>query len=454
MIPTTANFDAKRNAGYQEPIYTLSFSGAGAPATVYSSRSTTFAGWKPWLKIPGGRPQTVSDLAGKSSIGELRVEIVDINRAILALFSSVTWYGLTATLQVGFTGLALADYITLYTGLVEKLDPAPDTTSYYVVIRDKKRTLKTKAYTLGDDGLTATSKKNFRTVDGNPLQIALNVLETELSIPVGSIDTAAFTSLQNGRFAATRCIWRLDKAVEALQWLENEICRANGLYMFVRYDGRVSIHDMLAPSLPAAAFALTDSNIIGIPTVQSQTIVNLVEGRLDFDGQNFLTSIPIVDGTSVNKYGLGQNHVIESRGLRTNLQGASRIGIAARRIFQRYGNPTGRIRLAHSSLQGIIVEVGDYVSVTHRLLPNLTTGTVGVTARLYEVLGVTPRFDRGQIEFDLLDVSVMSGRTALQYAPDAIPVWTAATAAQKAQYLFQAADTGLQSDGTLAGRIF
>lgn len=455
MIPTTANFDAKRNATVQQPVFVFSMPSLGLTYTMRTSQpgltpTSTYA------KLPTGLTQKVEDIQGKATIGTLAVEIVDVGGALLALFASKNWYGAPASVQLGFAGLNYpADYITLFSGIVTSVVPTSSHTGWTFTVSDKNRILKSQIYTTGDNGVAPTSKKNPRTLDGNPIALVLDVVENQLGWPAANIDTAALLALQGGRLSCTRMLFALTKAVDALTFLEQELLRPNGLFHFVRYDGRFSVGDVLAPPTPVpVAFAFTDSNIVGIPNFKQQAIYNWVEFSLDYDGSNYLDIEDFVDSASVASYGLQQQLQIQSQGMRSNLQGSSRAGVTARRIFNRYGGgPATLITLDAASLQACIVEVGDYVTVTHRLMENLDTGTRGWSNRVCQVMQVQPKWDTGRITFDCVDVT-KSLRPSVQYAPDSQPVWTSATSAQKSQYMFMANASEQQSDGSAASGVY
>lgn len=455
MISTTAAFDAKSNASPQFPVIVLSLPGLSLTYTMRNEAAVNATAT--WMKVPTGVTQKIEDLQGKASIGTLQVEIVDVGRALLQKFATTTWYGQTANLLLGFSGLAYpGDYITLFAGIVETVVPSKDHTAWIFTLRDKNRILKKRVYAIGDDGVNPVSTKNPKTLYNNSLALVTDLLENQLGLAASAIDTASISALQNGRFAATTMLFSLTKATEALSFLEQQLLMPLGLFHFTRYDGRIAIGDMLAvPSPVPIAFNFTPSNIVGVPSYAQQPIYNWLAMKMDYDGSNYLHIEEYVDSASVNRYGLSSVLSITSDGLRTNLQGASRAGITARRIFQRYGQgPTGMISFDHPSLQAGIVEVGDYVTITHPLMENLDNGTLGWTNRICQVMSVQPAWSAGKIQFTVLDVNSLASRPAYQYAPDTVPAWTSATAAQRAEYLFQANSSSQQSDGTAAGRIF
>ncbi len=455
MIPTTANFDTARNATAQAPVFVLDLptlglrcaSRAGQPGLVATNT---------YLQPPTGVSQQVQDLQGKSTIGTTSALVVDVNHALLALFPATAWYGKAANLYIGFDGLPWpTDYMQYLGGVISAVAPNSDHTGFTFTIADKKRTLRTQAYGTGDDGATPTSSKNPRTVDGNPLDLVTSLLETELGIASANIDTASIAALRNGRFACSRMLFSVTKVVDALTFLEQELLLPNGLFHFVRYDGRYAIGDLLAPPIPVPiAFAFGDSNTVGSPTLGQKTIYNAVEVQMDYDGSNYLHTEIFDDTASLTKFGLQQQLTIASKGLRTNLQGATRAGITARRIFLRYANgPCSQLALTAAGLVSANVEVGDYVQVSNSKLENLDTGAVGWANRVCQVMAVQPRWIDNQVDFTLLDVT-NSLRQAYQFAPDTVPSWPTATVGERDQYIFQANASSEQSDGTPAAGVY
>jgi len=455
MIPTTPAFDAARSATGQTPIVVVSFPALGI---AYSNRPSVagLAVTSTFAKMPAGLAQQVSDLQGNATIGALNVTIVDVGRALLATLGSHQWYGALATVQLGFAGLTYpTDFITPFTGVVQSVVPTDDHTGFVIGLRDFNRRLTNQIYATGDDGFHPTSATNPKTLDGNPMDLVLDVLEGQLGLAAGYIDTAAIAALKAGRMSTTRMLFSLQKAVNANTFLEQELLRPHGLFHFARYNGALSVADMLAPPTPVPiAFAFTQSNTLGIPAYRQQPIYNWVQFDLDYDGSNFLHTEQFIDAASVAKFDLQAALQIQSQGLRTNYQGASRAGITARRIFERYaGGPANQISLAAASLQPVVVEVGDYVTVTHPLMENLDTGTLGWTGRVCQVLNVQQSWASAQISFDLIDVTAML-RPVYQYAPDSVPAWPAASSGQKATYMFMADSSSQQSDGSAAAGVF
>ena len=60
-------------------------------------------------------------------------------------------------------------------------------------------------------------------------------------------------------------------------------------------------------------------------------------------------------------------------------------------------------------LMTLPVWVGDYVALTHTKMPDLTTGNLGVTNRIYEVIDRQPDYASGTMQYKVLDTG-LTGR--------------------------------------------
>jgi hypothetical protein len=103
----------------------------------------------------------------------------------------------------------------------------------------------------------------------------------------------------------------------------------------------------------------------------------------------------------------------------------------------------------------LTVEVGDFVYLTHPLLPNFETGQRGIFSRIFEVVEKQPNFNEGTMTYRLLDVAWVSAKRLSRIAPDGTPAWPDASQAERDQYMFVADDTTKQySDGTAGKTIW
>ena len=278
------------------------------------------------------------------------------------------------------------------------------------------------------------------------------------------LDVDRFLFYRHGIFAGYLFEFLLHQAVEAKQFFEYEILRTLGGYLLVLADGRLSPRFFVPPYSLGSLFAFNERNITVLPGVERQPIINQVTFRMDYDGSNFQTELLFLHAPSLQQYGLAGQHTIESKGLRLARGGASLAGLTAARIFRRYsgmdpvsGAPNGgaSVLTVQSHFMTLTVEVGDFVYLTHTLLPNFETGRRGIANRIFEVIEKQPNFNEGTMTYRLLDVSWLSTKKLSRVAPLGTPAWPSASSSQRAKYMFVADDvTKEYSDGTAGKTIW
>jgi spore germination protein YaaH len=445
----------------------------------------------PFLKIPQGVEQSVTQLEGQSSLGALEMDVVDGGGYMTALASAGKLEGKKATLRVGYPGMAFSDFVIVATQQIDTVNVLDDYAGYKITCRDLKRSAKQKVFLYGDDG-QPVSQDHPRNLNANPLDVALMVLQNELGIgqttsdeaawriydptqwsndanptlfnPNSFVDVDAFLSYRNGIFAGYLLEFSFTEAVEAKQFLEYEICKALGGWLQTNALGQIVPVFFPPQTLPASLFTFDDTNCVALPSMERLPITNQVTYRMDYDGSNFQCEMNFVDAASVQQFDLQGEQIIESKGLRRARGGSALAALTAWRIFQRFGGidpATGIARAGapvytvKSFFMTLGVEVGDFVYLTHPLLPNLLTGTRGVTRRLCQVTDRQPNYSEGNMAYKLLDVGWQAGRALSTIPPNGTPEWMSATAAQKAAYAFLASSaTETFSDGNPAKKIW
>jgi hypothetical protein len=449
---------------------------------------------RPLLKVPRGVQQSARQLEGQVSIGALELEAVDGGGFITALASGGKLEGRKVTLKAGYPGMKSSDFVTLATQEIESVAALPDLTGFVFECRDLKRSAKTKIFKRGADGYPISSD-HPRTLFANPIDVALMIFQNELGLgqppalpesawklydpaqwnaantsnptlirPSPALDLEQFLSYRNGIFAGYLFEFSFSQPVEAKQFLEYEIFRALGGYLLVLADGRLSPRFFLPPSSFSNLFAFNERNITVLPGVARHPIINQVSFRMDYDGNKFLTELLFFDAPSLQQYGLAGQHTIESKGLKLGRGGASLAALTATRIFRRYagmdpvsGAPTGGAPTltVQSHFLTLRVEVGDFVYLSHPLLPNLESGGRGVFNRIFEVVEKQPNYTQGTMTYQLLDVAWVSAKRLSRVAPLGTPAYPSATSAQRARYMFVCSDsTGAYSDGAAGKTIF
>ena len=460
---------------------------------LFTTASQAFAG-SPFLKVPRGVEQSIRQLEGQGSIGALELEAIDGAGYMTALASGGKLEGRKVTLKVGYPGMTSSEFVTVATQEIESVAPLPDLTGYVLECRDLTRSAKTKVFTRGDDG-SAISNDHPRTLLANPMDVLLIILQNELGLgqvpsqpesawklydpgqwdaagtanptlinPNPLLDVDQFLFYRHGIFSGYLFDFIFRQAVEAKQFFEYEILRTLGGYILVLADGRLSPRFFFPPYSLGSLFAFSERNLTILPGVERQPIINQVTFRMDYDGSNFQTELLFLNAPSLQQYGLAGQHTIESKGMRLVRGGAALAGLTASRIFRRYGgmdpvsgSPNGgaSVLTVQSHFMTLTVEVGDFVYLTHALLPNFETGRRGIANRIFEVIEKQPNFNEGTMTYRLLDVSWLSTKKLSRVAPQGTPAWPSASSSQRAKYMFVADEgTKAYSDGTAGKSIW
>jgi hypothetical protein len=462
------------------------------PTTLLASETSWE--WRPYLKVPQGVHQSIRQLEGQGSIGALELEAVDVGGYMTSLASGGKLEGRQVALKVGYPGMSSSDFVTVATQEIESVNALPDLTGYILECRDLKRSAKSKIFTRGDDGYPI-SNEHPRTLLANPMDVALMIFQNELGLgqvpalpesawtlydpaqwdaafgenptllrPNSLVDVEQFLFYRHGIFSGYLMDFTFRQAVEAKQFLEHEIFRALGGYLVVLADGRLSPRFFFPPTSLGRLATFSDRNITVLPGVARHPIINQVTFRMDYDGSKFQTELLFVDAPSLQQFGLAGQHIIESKGMKLARGGASLAGLTATRIFRRYagfdpasGTANGGATLltVRSHYMTLAVEVGDFVFLSHPLLPNFETGQRGVAHRICEVLDKQPNFAEGAMTYRLLDMGWVAAKQLSLIAPQGTPAYPSASGTERARYMFVSDDaTGTYSDGTAGKTIW
>jgi hypothetical protein len=419
MITTNSAWDTKNAALAKQPIYVFAI---GGQTRVYSTHDLTAAGvtgapdYRAWLKTPQGASQSIDVLNGSSSIGELECEVIDQAGSLRQLVGTTTLEGCSATLSVGYPGITYAQFVPLHTNVLYKITPSKQYTSWLFRSRDKQMAAKRTVYINPENG-NPLADSNPWVLTGTPAEIMQAVYLFALQRPLADVDRATMQALDAGTEGLYKTVrpymFTLTEPFEAKQFLESEVFKVAGLYPIVDNTGRLSVRSFRPPAAgPVSAYSFTQDNMIVFPEIDRMPITNEIIFRIDSQGGDFQNELVYIDAASVSMYGRAGQQVIESKGLRTVLGAQWFCGEVANRLFMRFaGTPTvlrggAPIAQIEAFLLTLPVWVGDYVAVTHPQMPNIFTGDLGVTNRLYEVIDREPDFSRGRMRYKLLDTGL------------------------------------------------
>lgn len=416
--------------------------------------------FKPWLKpAPQDLELTVDDLSGSATLGQLSFDVIDLERLnfpILADMPTFVFEGKRVTLKIGTTALDYPDLLTVYTGVVESVASMSGNLGWTFTCNDGSANLDSVIWTIGDDG-QPTDSDHPRTIQGNPIDILLSILETDLEIDLEKIDVTRMEEYRDTYFAGMEFSFSITDPPQARDFIQKQLMVPLGGILWINNLGVHTVRFM-APldGDTDPVMTLTETDLSETPVAGQADLINTISFRFDKnDGgssssNNDYLSISIQnDAESIAKYGLYGEHIIESDGLRASSQGFFIASFVARMIFLRYGNKNLTFT-ADGQWQLALLEPFDLVQVTHPRVPDRVNGVFGITDWLLQVLDRTYMFGDGKVEIRVVDASEMARYGRFKIAPDGMDVWTSATTDEKERYMFLSEDTGLMSNGDTA----
>jgi hypothetical protein len=422
MITTTPGFNAKNALMAKQPIYAFAIAGQTTIYTTHDLAAMGITGTLPtyqaWLKTPQGASQSIDIINGSSSIGNLTCEVIDIGGAIRTLVGTHTLEGSVITLLVGYPGTAWSDFATVQTYVIYQINPTDGYTSFKFECRDAQMLEKITIYTHPENGWPL-SDSNPWYLCGTPCEIFQAVTLFGLGLSASQIDRAGLATLDSQAeniFGPWRPFqFTLTKSFDAKQFLEQEVFKPSGLYPVVLASGALSLRSMRPPAAGASpVFTFNESNLVAFPSWDRQPIVNQAIWQFDDDGgsngyQNYET---FLQASSISLYGQGQQFSVTSQGLRTELGAFGWSEWVTGMLFRRFaGVPPGikggaPLLTLRAFLLSLPVWVGDYVALTHSKMPDITTGSLGVTNRIYEVVDRQPNYASGNMQYKVLDTGL------------------------------------------------
>jgi hypothetical protein len=289
--------------------------------------------------------------------------------------------------------------------------------------------------------------------------------DSTLINPNPFLDVAGMLALRDTQFSGDWFEFKITQKTEALQWIQDQVLKILGLYFIVRANGQMSLKSMkTASGVKSPMMALNAGNITGIPSVQRGDIINVVNVRMDVDdaadqtaAMTYNNDVVFEQQDSINTYRQLYVQQIEAKGLRVGYGGMLRASLLADRLFRRHAFGTPEYTV-NAWLSTVPLELGDYVWLSHPLVPDLLTGEMGINSVISEVSGRRPDYARGTMQFTLLDTRFMNLTEPYQIvsAAEGVHAWTGATSTEKSQFMFisSAAQGGKYSDGTPGNTIF
>jgi hypothetical protein len=270
-------------------------------------------------------------------------------------------------------------------------------------------------------------------------------------------------SIRDNEAAGRKFEWAIKRPVTAKAWIQEEILKPLGLYMYVHNDGTIDLKSMKSPAVLTPT-AIDNNTIEGIPDQVRLPIVNVVTVRGDVNDEGAYSAARVYDAemtfaqqVSLATYLQEFANSVESNGLREAYDSYGVGFILANRIFRRHAFATPEYTIK-TFLGWVRLEIGDFILLTHPLMLDYEspTGQIGIYGVLCEITDRQPDYASGTIDLKVWDTRFMQLSNPFDIAPlaDAIPDWTSMTPAQKALYMVISYWPGFYSDGTAGDGIF
>jgi hypothetical protein len=234
---------------------------------------------------------------------------------------------------------------------------------------------------------------------------------------VSFINVAAIEAVRDNWFPGDSHYMRftITKRLKAKEWIEQEILKPLNCYPMIDGQGRFTIKAFRPPLAAIETVqSFSEDNIVDMPKWAGNldSVVNEVECFYDYDeiDDQYDSEVYYIDSTSLNNRGPGKKPIsIKSKGFHTSHSPGSINGRAndimltrKNRIFGRFSTPPVSINIK-TFFSRWLSEAGDVVPVTHALLPDLVSGTRGLSEERVEIINRAVDWKRGVVTLDLLN---------------------------------------------------
>jgi len=260
-----------------------------------------------------------------------------------------------------------------------------------------------------------------------------------LHIDIADIDLASFERIRDDYFP--RYVGRVSfSGKENMEtWLRDSILKPLGLNLFVSNTGKLTL-SFMNPPLDVSNTALDSTNLVDVaPDIEftNEEILNEVEVSYDYDyisTNDSSTTLTVVDATSQSLYDRAGNISLEARFIRSDLRGATIAERLAKKKMRPLKAPNPMITV-EALLSLASVNIGSVLRLTVDGLPDAARGQIGFD-RLCYVTGRNIDWEKGTLQFDLIDTAYNEGQRYCLIAPSGTVDYSSATDAVRLVYGF------------------
>ena len=415
-----------------------------------------------WLVSIDDLKLTISDTDGSSDMADLVFNVQDVQQQLTADLASFVFEGKECRLLHGFVGMALVDYAPMFRGVINTVDSDNDNLEYkFTVSSFNLKKLTAKIFILGDDGFT-TADKHPHTINAHPLDVLVTALQ-QAGVAAADIDTTKIYFYRDNAFNGSLFQFTLTSAPTAKDFIENELMKPLGMYVWENNLGLVSVNSFYpamsgsggyTPPTPPVDTLDVDATTL-IPLAQQAPMINQIATKFDDDGtgsSKFQSENIETYSASVQKYGMTDAHTIESQGLRSSFQGYLISTFVSFLIFLRYGLKNLFFDPVPCLWSHCVLEPGDLIALTEPYVPDRVAGVLGITLQTFEVMDRTWKFMDGIVEVKLLAIDLSKFKQFL-ITPNGEANYAADSPTNQAKYMYLSDAAGKYSTGAAGNTV-
>lgn len=266
MLTASQPFLTANAVHRKEPIFLLTIDG------YYRAFSNKFGyGTDDFIISIDDLATTVNDLDGGADLGTLVVTVQDRGGAITADFPGFVFEGKKVTLSTGFKGMATADFLTVFTGVIDTVASVNSNQDYAFSCTDNLMWTSQVIFGTADDG-AATDQNHPRTLNGHPLDLLISIVKNELNRTDLDLNETHILGYRDSIFAGLQFTFEITSPPAAQDFIEQQLMQPLGGYLFTNAQGQLDVH-FSGPNIgPAAqtgsmvgAFVDSSGQIIGAP---------------------------------------------------------------------------------------------------------------------------------------------------------------------------------------------
>lgn len=272
----------------------------------------------------------------------------------------------------------------------------------------------------GDLAGTAAEHKDGATVsvvttlEDNPQDMMLDIMQNTLNIPTADIDVTSFTDIRDDFFSTAQVRFYTAGFADTLNFFEDEILQVTNCRI-TSIDGKIGLAILDQTDFTVIPPDLGEDAVVGTPNwaIGSDKIVNEVKIKWAYNEGTkvFARTSTFTDTDSIAQFGKKKTLNYEFKAVKADLDGNVLAINMGARLLARTKNAQSDIKV-NSFFSNSSLKVGDDVSVTHRFLPQ-QGGSLGMADQRLEIMSKAFDFDSKRVSFKLQFTSFSNLRVGL-----------------------------------------